>query len=245
MKIRVASMWLDESAIAPHFLAHYAWADEIVVLLDDATTDDSAAICRKFAATVIPHHFDRGLDDVIKSDRLTRAASWPGADWIFLVDADEIVFPAGGENARSFLSRQSADVVWSPMWQIYRHRTESTLDPAAPPAPQRRHGPRAVHHEKPVAFRQSAIISKGISLAPGGHGYDADTGSIVFESEETLLGVHWARADVDIAVRRHAVRAARLSPENLRRNHGTHYISFTEESIRAECAAHLDAPQLF
>ena len=48
MNVSVITRWFNEAFFAPFFLSHYAWADEIIVLLEKTSTDDSAKIVKKY-----------------------------------------------------------------------------------------------------------------------------------------------------------------------------------------------------
>ena len=252
MRVRVVSMWFNEEKLAPYFLKHYAWADEIVILVDADTSDGTWDVLRK-ALEVRSSNlryerfaFPNMLNDALKARILTMAANEPGCDWAIVADADEFVYGRWIPLAFAAPSIDDrADVIWVPMWNVYRHRTEKDLDPSDPALPQRRHGPREIHHVKPCAFR----VGAGVELGPGSHSFTgpATLREVGQEGLPSPLGAaHWQYADPDLAVERLVLnRRGRLSPENLARGHGAHYLGLTEASVRAECARHLDDPKLF
>lgn len=66
-------------------LERLAFADEVVVMVDDRTTDDTAAVARTTGATVIEAPF------TTFADQRNRAIAACTGDWILFVDADERV----------------------------------------------------------------------------------------------------------------------------------------------------------
>ena len=274
MRIRVVSMWFCEEQLARFFLKHYAWADEISILVDADTSDGTWEILReaheahgsnlRYRSFDFPHR----LDDILKARALTEAANEPGCDWAIVADADEFVFawtfgehirssnpvnatPVEGEEVdrlwfvRDVLEVIHTDIVWIPMWNVYRHRDDDDLDPSDPALPQRRHGSQEIHHVKPCIFR----VGAGVELGPVSHSFTgpANLREVGQDGLPSPLGAaHWQYADPDLAVERLVTnRKNRLSPENLARGHGAHYLGLTEGSVRAECAQHLDDPRLF
>lgn len=78
----------DEAEMLPGALASLAFCDEIVVLVDDRTTDDSAAIAQRAGARVEVATFTA-------FDRFKNAAiALAGGEWVLSCDADERVTPA-------------------------------------------------------------------------------------------------------------------------------------------------------
>lgn len=257
MRVRVVSMWFNEERLAPFFLQHYAWADEIVILVDADTSDGTWEILREALGVRGSNlryrgfDFPRGLDDALKARALTAVANEPGCDWAIVADADEFVFTVNSKREEQGFAtwgiqeaRNVADVIWVPMWNVYRHQNDNDLDPSRPTLPQRRYGDQHIHHVKPCAFR----VGTGVELGPGSHSFtgSANLREVGRAKDGPLAAAHWQYADPDLAALRLVTnRKDRLSPENLARGHGAHYLSLTEESVRAECARHLDDPRLF
>ena len=75
----------DEEDRLPAALASVAWADEIVVVVDAATTDRTAAIAEAAGARVLVRTFD-GF-----GTQKNAAAALASHRWILSIDADEIV----------------------------------------------------------------------------------------------------------------------------------------------------------
>lgn len=254
-------MWFNEAAIAPYFLRHYSFADRIHILVDVDTTDATRELCDATpGVTWSSHAFPDMLDDEIKAASLTRTVTELAGeyDWIVVVDADELVFARSGiHNLRAVLVQQSpdVDVLWVPMWQVYRHaKSEKPLDPDGDePVLQRRHGEACVHHVKAAIVRPEA----GVILGPGCHSY-AQRGHALGSgvkyvpavsavwADSPIIGAHWPMVDEEMAVDRYLrCRRERLSKANLQRRHGVHYLSMTEASVREECRAHANDLRLW
>jgi hypothetical protein len=94
MKIRIYTVCWNESAMLPHFLRHYQFADKIVVY-DHHSTDDSAAIIWRFPNTIL-HTLH--CPDEIHESQLLRVKNniykecRGQADFVIVVDADEFVY---------------------------------------------------------------------------------------------------------------------------------------------------------
>lgn len=245
MRIAVISAWHNEAVLAPFFLGHYSWADRIHLIIGDDTTDGTLAICARYRNVWIDQFTfpSRLLNDTLKIKKFNALSQTYAHEdefnWIIAVDADEFIFAPHGEPPRDCLARQAGNLLYAEMWQVYRHLSESDLDPSRPALGQRQHGNPRVHHIKPIIVRAKVAIE----WETGHHGYIKN--SRVLPSPNVFCAAHWAMADADLAIARYiAGRRDRMSQENLQKNHGVHTFNLTEESIRAECAAHLEDPLL-
>jgi hypothetical protein len=247
IKIAVVTMVYNEALILPYFLRHYEYLDEIHVLYETDSTDDTLKILNQTPNVVIENcHIEGGLDDIEKVNLINDTLHGIKADWVYVVDTDEFIFPPN-ESPNDFLSRQNYDVVRAAMFQVYRHRTDKDLDPSLPPIPQRIHGDpdlfstveelnRACNavYIKPIVVKP---LSK-IRFLPGAHVAEGN----VKISPEFYMGVHWQMADPAIALDRRMKRKARISERNRAHGMGWQNWNVTEEWIRAECDRHLDDP---
>jgi hypothetical protein len=247
MKITVISRWFNEAMLAPFFLSHYAFADEIIILLDEATNDGTAEIISRYPNAKIRNYKLPGKIDYGFVTRLvTQGAATVDSDWIMAPDTDEFIFPCGGGDARTALSQADGNLIYTDIWQVYRHRTDRDLDSSWPVILQRRHG----DPNRTVGFNgmygKPIIVKSGLNIhwTPGFHKYLPNPKIQV--SSTRFDGAHWMMADVELAiVRRMRGRRELQSEENLRHKWGFQNFDITEEKIRTECAAHLNDPQLF
>jgi hypothetical protein len=247
MQIAAVTMVYNEALILPYFLRHYEYLDEIHVLYETDSTDNTLQLLQNAPNVVIEHcHVEGGNDAIDKTDLINQAMWEIKDDWVYVVDPDEFIFPPN-ETPHDFLSRQKSDVVRAAMFQVYRHRTERDLDPSLPIIGQRIHGDPEVfsavprqnrdynaHYVKPIVVRPS----RDICFTPGNHSLEGNANV----SPEFYLGAHWNMADQAIALVRRMQMRARQSERQKALKMGWQNRNVTEEWIREECDRHLDAP---
>ena len=88
MGVSVILLARDEADRIPACLESVQWADEIVVVVDAATKDDTAAICRAAGARVIEQPW-QGF-----SKQWQTALDAATQEWVLMIAADERVNPA-------------------------------------------------------------------------------------------------------------------------------------------------------
>jgi len=247
MKIAIVTMWYNEAFLAPFFLSHYGYADKIHLLLDADTHDDTRAICGRYGNVEIEDFiFPDMMDDILKVKKINEVVAAQTADWVFAVDADEFIFPPGGENASDVLSQQTTNLLYAQMWQVYRHVTDADLDPSRATIYQRRHGDPNVSVGNNLIYAKPIIVRPEIGIAwnVGCHSYQKNERIEV--SKNIFLGTHWQMADVNMAIdRRIKGRRERQSKRNLEAGYTVQHHHITEEEIREECLAHMSDPQVF
>jgi len=116
VKIAAVTMVYNEALVLPYFLRHYRYLDEIHVLYETDSTDESLEILMQAPNVVIERgHIEGGLDDIEKINLFNKTVQRTKADWVYVVDPDEFIFPPNNESPYDFLKRQSCDVVRSGM----------------------------------------------------------------------------------------------------------------------------------
>jgi len=248
MKIAAVTMVYNEAPILPYFLRHYRYLDEIHVLYETDSTDETLEILMRAPNVVIEKgHIEGGLDDIKKIDLINNSVRRIKADWVYVVDPDEFIFPPNNEAPYEFLKRQSCDVVRSGMYQVYRHRHDKDLDPSSPPVPQRVHGDADLHSTEDEEHRASNswyvkpnIVrpSRDISFTPGHHFIEGDPPA----SPELWVGAHWQMADPSIAIARRMERKGRVSERNKKLKMGWQHFDITSEKIKEEIELHMNDP---
>jgi len=177
-RIAAITIVYNEALILPYFLRHYEYLDEIHVLYETDSTDETLQILKKTPNVIIKScHIEGGLDNLDKVSLINDTLSKIKADWVYVLDSDEFIFPPN-ESPHDFLSHQNHDVIRAAMYQVFRHRTDTDLDPSLSPIPQRIHGEPDVfstvekpnrdynaHYIKPVVVRPSS----GARFLPGNH----------------------------------------------------------------------------
>jgi glycosyltransferase involved in cell wall biosynthesis len=233
--------------LAPFFLDHYSFADEIVVLISDETIDNTEKIVRKYKNTKIrKFYYSEKFSCKESTDIINEYASEMATDWIMVPDADEFVFPPDGMDVREALKQADGTLIYADMWMVYRHRTELDLDPSLKAMWLRRHGDpnrdegENARYKKPIIVRSGLGIKWGVGL----HNYEPNPK--IIESNLRFDGAHWMMADPDLAVKRRLRgRKELVAQENLDNLWSCNNFDITEEEIREECKRHLDDPQLF
>lgn len=250
IRIAAVTMVYNEALLLPYFLRHYNCLDEIYVLYETDSTDDTLNILKQSSNVIVKNsHIEGGLDSIDKVNLINNTLHTIEADWVYVVDCDEFIF-SPQESPYDFLSRQDCEnysIVRAGMFQVYRHKTDKDLDPSLPPIPQRVHGdpdlfstaegphkPRNAFYVKPIVVKPSSDIR----FQPGNHVAEGD----IRVSPELYVGAHWQMADPSIAIDRRIKNRVRMSERNKRLGMGWQHWDITEEWIRAECDRHLDDP---
>lgn len=227
-KIIVMSIWYNEELLAPLFCNHYKDADEIRILLETDTNDTTREICARYPNVGIKNvHCKDGMDNVQMINIINDSIREIDDGWIYLVDADEFIFPEFHEDPQTFLVRQTADIVMCLYFHVWRHVTDKDIDYDKDPIPQRLHAldREGVSYKftKPSVLRASAKVA----LTIGNHSYRGDHSV----SAERYIGAHWKLADLDIAIRRRLSNKERHSAADKRRGYGNHDYHITKERI--------------
>ena len=75
MKIAIVTVWYNEEDLAPFFLKHYSYVDDLYVYLDTATSDSTRKICEAHSnVTIRDMSFPAGYDPAAQVRRVTSAA---------------------------------------------------------------------------------------------------------------------------------------------------------------------------
>ena len=216
MKIELITSYFKEEFLAPLFLIHYDWVDQMTFITQKRD--------------------DHKFDDEDKMNWINDALRRSTADWVVLVDMDEFVYPKPyGCNPRTVLEQDRKfgfNIIYSHMTRMWRHHTDKNIDRSLPPVPQRLHG--IPDHQKPCIFDPA-----GMTMGAGNHDYLTTVSKRVGLS---WAGAHWANADPCFWIERETRdRGPRLTERNKQRGHGTHTLR-TKEQILAECKAHENDP---
>lgn len=237
MKVEIITMMYNEEFLIPFFLNHYSWVDEIVVLYDKDTNDNSESIlCDANNVSILPFNMPNGMDDGYKSQLISDTYQGSEADWVIVADADEFIFIDNSSLSSIISDDQAASVV---LYDVYRHVTELDLDPLQSIYSQRSYGCLDSRYIKPSIVRGGL---SGISWGPGHHHL---SGTANFH-HTPFIGAHWANADLSFCVnRRIKGRRDRQSNNNKTMGWSVQNWNVTEDSIRQECELHANDPKLW
>ena len=244
MSIGLVSMFYNEEILAPLFLNHYSFVDDIHIIIDADSNDRTEEICRSFPCIIHKIQFPDMMNAGIKQMELNKVFASLITDWGIMVDADEFLFHAFF-SIPTFLQRlpyraNSRISAW--LWNVYRHVSDKDITLMQPPKHQRRHGDPNFedwynkHYIKSCIARPNQFSDFNI----GCHDFNPDP------SVPHLWGAHWKMADPELAIiRRIRNGRDRQSKVNREMNWQCHDFHITEEQIRAECKAHENDPLLF
>ncbi len=244
MKITVVSKWFEERELAPFFINHYSYADEIVIYLDKNSNDGTFEFIENNPKVKIVWGDSGGkLNDYDCVEAINKIAYNCKSDWLIYADADEFLFPANFEDPREVLANVDGNLVFAYIWDMYKHESELPLDYSNPSILQRRHGdPNSLiyEHKKPTIIKPEIKIHWGI----GCHEYNAN--SQIVPASIHFQGAHWQSADLDIACKRRIKNVKeRLSDLNLQNNWAFHNFNITREELERIFEEHKNDPQLF
>ena len=260
MRIKFFTWLFNDEIILPFLLSHYRWADALHAFVGYNSKDRTVAEldrhilaarggCRHVPRTITYEDLTmpQGMDDCWKvavlNERICRPTeNW---DWYVVVDSDELVWPPGDPKCRTVRDVLGAvpkdkTVLNFHMWDVFRHETDSDLDPEVwPVALQRRHGKPVRGYRKPAMFRPNHQIRFNV----GCHDLCSGGGAV---SDVTFDGAHWAHADASFSIARRLLgHQSNVDPKNVAGRLGWHKYDVTEASVRAEIEDGKQYPQCF
>jgi len=248
LTIGALTMWYNEEFLAPFFLEHYSYLDNIHIIIDADTTDKTREIALKYPnVTIEEYRFPDGWNDALRTQKFNEVAKTLTTDWLYVVDVDEFIFPPNDEDPRVFLSRQTGNVSIAKMWYVFRNVKDKDLDPTIKPIhyqrrygdPNRETGSNAMYNNKPIIIKQPLEFALGV----GNH---TISGTNIIYCKENFDGTHWSSADAKFCIdRRIKNRRPRQSKINIENKWSFHEHDITSEKIIATCAEHLNDPELF
>lgn len=211
----------NESEIIAHTILYYQQFCKKIILFDNYSTDNTREIATHFGAEVRLFGIPGVLDD--KEYLKIKNEAWKAskADWVIIIDADEIIWHP---NLFHVLDKTSYSIFKTQGWDVIRkdmpmhYLIESTT------------GYPNDDYSKSVIFNPQTI--KEIDYIYGCH-VARPKGEIKY-SPDLLMLFHYANiGGPERLCRRHAAYRARLSENNKRWGLGIHY-TYTDEQRIAE-----------
>src|SRR6185437_1348346 len=114
--LSVAMIARNEEANLPRTLDSIRWVDQIVIV-DSGSTDRTPEIARSYGAT---HFFNRDFRGFAPQKDLAIDACT--SDWIYLLDADEIITPELAAEIRQVLENPKYEAYWQPRVNLFMGR---------------------------------------------------------------------------------------------------------------------------
>jgi glycosyltransferase involved in cell wall biosynthesis len=220
MRVEAFIMAYDESETIHLTIKHYQKFCDKITICDNFSSDNTREIALSMGCEVKLFGIKGSLDD--REYTKLKNSCWKGsdADWVIVVDADEILWK--GEQS-SYLttyelfeaSRKGETIIRTYGWQIMSHEMpkEDWLEIKT--------GYHYENYSKLCCFNPKEI--KEIGYVHGCH-VAKPTGNVVL-SHETLPLFHYRNVGgPDRLIKRHALYRARMSEWNTRWNAGGHYL---------------------
>lgn len=249
MKIAIVTVWYNEEDLAPFFLKHYSYVDDVFVYLDTDTNDNTRSICAAHLNVTIRRiTYPQGYDPALQARAVNQAVRALKHGWVYAVDADEFIQqPKQYKGAKEFLlkqQKQGYNLVFAKMYQVYRHFMDKDLDISKPVLPQRCHGDPDLStvfnrcYIKPVVVKPAT----GIVWRVGCHNYRRN--DRVKVASEQFYGAHWKMADPSLAVKRRMHNQARLSKKSRKKGRLWQDAHITKKAILSALKKHSHDPDV-
>ena len=114
--LSVAMIARNEEANLPRTLDSVRWVDEIVII-DSGSTDRTPEIALSYGAR---HSFNRNFLGFTPQKNLAIDACT--SDWIYLLDADEVLTPELSQEIRQTIEHPKFDAYWQPRLNLFLGR---------------------------------------------------------------------------------------------------------------------------
>lgn len=233
MRVAVLSMCHNEAAFLPYFFRHYRSFADHITIIDNNSTDDSLAICKKESDLVSITNTD-GLH---RLDMMTYLKNnyWKllrNFDWVLIVDIDEIVYHP---NMRQFLESSKDYTVLTPTaYQMFSDvfpteegQITEVMSFGVLSTPD-----ICLSLLNCNSFDKKCIINpskiKETNYTDGMHQANM-TGNVIELCDPTLKMLHYRFLGLDYIINKNKMRAKRLIPELVKLGCSTHYLKSEEE----------------
>jgi len=128
------------------------YVDEIVIV-DDASTDDTVRVCRSYAKVVSLERSTAslyGVNEAMLKIRLFARTAATAPDWILAIDADEIFEPRAHARMRDMINQTHTDWYSFRFFHFWQSRTHYRVDKLWAPT---QFGPRLFRYFPDVHYR--------------------------------------------------------------------------------------------
>jgi glycosyltransferase involved in cell wall biosynthesis len=232
MRIHVYTVCWNEAAMLPHFLRHYRFADRIVVY-DHHSTDDSAAIIRRFPNTIL--RTLRALNEIHESHLLwvknhIYRECRGDADFVIAVDVDEFVYHP---LLIDLLERYMAEGITLPKVKGYNMVSDRLPSPGEDILRAVRHGvPDDVTVEGYCnAYGKRCIFHPSIDInyQHGCHGC-RPKGTVRESKTAQIKLLHYKFLGLEYTLRRHGEYRQRLSEDMVKKDMWVQY-TWSEDRV--------------
>jgi glycosyltransferase involved in cell wall biosynthesis len=218
MNIDVYAMCWNEERFLPYFLRHYSPAASLITIFDNESTDRSVQIIESFPNTrVVSYDTGDEFREDIRRDYKNECwkESRRRADWVIVVDIDEIVYHPRLHDYLAACSERGVTLPWTVGYEMVADRFPNTPGQIYEEVTV---GVQDAWYSKPVVFDPNALDE--IDYEPGAHSC-APSGRVVEERSPDLKLLHYRFLGREYVLARFATMRDRQSDVNVQ--HGWNY----------------------
>lgn len=220
--ITVYTLTYNEELMIQFMINHYRtrFPGCRIVVYDNMSTDNTVKIANENGCVVVP--FD--TDDQYSEGRQIQIRNncWKQAktDWVLVCDIDELLDINETELKRE--EDVSTSIIKTEVYDMINMKDNVDIS-------SMKYGVKSDVPGKFCLFNRKYI--RQMNYGPGSHSCNP-TGTVVY-SNKTYKLYHYNSINENVTIEKFKIRAARMSPENLKNGWGNHYL-MTPEQIRKE-----------
>lgn len=219
MNIDVYSLCWNEERFLPYFLRHYSSVASLVTIFDNESTDRSVEIIQSFPNTRVLSYASGGeLREDIRRDYKNECwkESKSRADWVIVVDIDEIVYHPRLHEHLATCSARGITLPWTVGYEMVTDRFPLTAGQIYDEVID---GVHDAWYSKPAVFDPNALDE--INYEPGAHRC-APTGRVAEERSPDLKLLHYRFLGLEYVQARFAAMRDRQSEVNVQQGWNFH-----------------------
>ena len=218
-RIHAFALCWNEERFLPYFLRHYSRFCERITIWDNESTDRSAEIASSVpGVSIVPLSTGGEVrDDVWVDFKNTCWQKSRDADWVMVVDVDEIVYHRHLTDYLADCTSRGVTLPWTTGYEMVAKCFPTSSGQIYEEVVE---GVRDDWYSKPAVFDPQAIDE--INYVPGAHSCQP-TGRVVEERSPDLKLLHYRFLGLDYVVDRFEGRRRRQSAINTEKGWGTHF----------------------
>lgn len=201
-------------------IKHYQRFCTRIVIYDNHSTDRTAEIAKSMGCAVKKFGVPGELSDSAYKEVKNNCWKDSRFDWVIVVDADEILYH---HNITRIIDNSKANIFKTFGWNVFSHDmpVNDWLDIT--------YGHHEANYSKSVIFKPKELHE--INFHIGAH-WSTPKGQLRYDDNLLTLFHYRNVGGPDRLVERHRQYRPRMSPENLQRNWGHHYLVEDEKRIK-------------
>lgn len=214
----IFTLTYNEELMLPYFIKHYRerFPNCKIVVYDNESTDSTVEIALLNGCHVKPYSTNNQLSDL--TYLAIKNSCWKDeTGWVIVADCDEFL----DIDAISLLDHDAHSIISVEAYNMVNHNNDFDIDNI-------KHGVRSTSYDKAYCFNASKI--KEINYNAGCHTCNP-VGDVKY-SDSVCYAYHYKYVNLEYMIKRHAMFAKRLSPVNLERGFGGHYLYKPQQIAR-------------